>query len=64
MSEYFRKYIKKELYGNHYSNLRFKTNFKNTILDSMKKRGWRESDDDSNWDLFWIEKEWINEILD
>lgn len=33
MSEYFRKYIKKEYYPNHFSNIKFKTSFKNCILE-------------------------------
>jgi len=32
MSEYFRKYIRKELYPVHPSTIKFKTNFKNTVL--------------------------------
>ena len=46
------------------SNIRFKTTFKNTVLDSMKKRGWKECDEEQNWDIFWAEKEWIHEIMD
>ena len=25
----------------------------------MKKRGWKECEDDNSWDIFWAEKEWI-----
>jgi len=38
MSEYFRKYIKKEHYPFQPQVIKFKTNFKNCILDAMKKR--------------------------
>lgn len=70
MCEYFRKYLKKEQYGNHQyfplfsSNIKFKTLFKNSILDSMKKRGWKECEDDTNWDIMWAEKEWIHDVMD
>ena len=46
------------------SNIKFKTTFKNTVLDSLKKRGWKECDEENNWDIFWAEKEWINDIMD
>ena len=42
------------------SNIRFKTTFKNTILDSLKHRGWKECEDETNWDIYWAEKEWIH----
>ena len=33
-------------------------------MDSLKKRGWKECDEENNWDIFWAEKEWINDIMD
>ncbi|CAD8151553.1 unnamed protein product [Paramecium octaurelia] len=63
MSEYFRKYIKKEHYANHYSNLKFKTSFRNCILEAFKRRLWKETEGD-DWDIMWAEKEWIHEVLD
>jgi len=30
----------------------------------MKKRGWKECEDDNSWDIFWAEKEWIQDIMD
>ena len=46
MSEYFRKYIKKEHYPVHPSIIKFKTNFKNCVLDALKKRQWKEVEND------------------
>ncbi|CAD8060978.1 unnamed protein product [Paramecium sonneborni] len=63
MSEYFRKYIKKEHYSIHYSNLKFKTSFRNCILEALKRRQWKEVEGD-DWDLMWAEKEWIHEVMD
>eukprot|EP00347_Sterkiella_histriomuscorum_P006545 403352361 len=62
MSEYFRKYIKKEHYPNHYSNIKFKTTFRNCVVDSLKKRGWKEVEGE-DWDLLWVERDQIYEIL-
>ncbi|CAD8192456.1 unnamed protein product [Paramecium octaurelia] len=63
MSEYFRKYIKKENYPNHFSNIKYKTSFRNCILEAFKRRNWKETDGD-DWDIMWAEKEWIHEVMD
>ena len=62
MSEYFWKYIKKENQPVLNTSIKFKTFFKNCILESLKRRGWKETDGD-DWDIFWAEKEWINEVM-
>lgn len=65
MSEYFRKLIKKEHYPQQPQNIRFKTNFKNCVLESMKRRGWRECENnEAEWDIQWAEKEQLQEIFD
>jgi tubulin polyglutamylase TTLL9 len=64
MSEFFRKYIKKENFPVHPSNIRFKTNFKNCIYEALKRRTWKESEGDMEWDIMWSEKEWIHEVFD
>jgi tubulin polyglutamylase TTLL9 len=46
------------------SNIKYKTTFKNTVLDSLKKRQWKECDEENNWDIYWAEKEWIQDIMD
>ena len=42
MSEYFRSAIKKEHYPVHPSTIKFKTHFRNTIYEALKKRTWKE----------------------
>jgi len=44
--------------------LRFKTTFRNTILDVFRERGWKESESEVEWDIFWTNKEWIRLIYD
>lgn len=36
--------------------IRFKTTFTNTIYEAMKRRGWRETNSDSDWDFIWAER--------
>jgi len=63
MSEYFRKYIKKEHYPTHYSGIKFKTSFKNNcIYDALKRKGYKEVDGD-DWDLLWEERDVIGQVL-
>lgn len=64
MSEHFKKYLRKDQYQVTPSQIRFKTSFKNCILEALKRRGWRESEGDQDWDIVWAEKEWINDVLD
>ena len=57
MSEYFRKYIKKEHYPfTHFSHIKFKTTFRNCVLDAFKNKHYKEvvSDD---WDILWVERD-------
>jgi len=63
MSEYFRKYIKKDHYPNHYSNIKFKTNFKNCVLEALKRRNWKEIEGEGDWDFIWADKEWIHDVM-
>ena len=30
----------------------------------MRKRGWKECEEENNWDILWVDKEWIYEIMD
>ena len=30
----------------------------------MRKRGWKECEEENNWDILWSEKEQINELMD
>jgi len=60
----FRKYIKKEHYVVHPSNIRFKTSFRNCIYEALKGRGWRETEHETDWDIVWAEKDWFVEVFD
>jgi tubulin polyglutamylase TTLL9 len=44
--------------------VKFKTVLRNTILDVFRQKGWKESDSETDWDIFWTNKEWIRCILD
>jgi len=56
MSEYFRKYIKKEHYSTHPSSIKFKTSFRNCVLDALRKKGYKEVESD-DWDILWVERD-------
>ena len=56
MTEYFKKYIKKEHYVTPFSQLKFKTPFRNCVLDAFKKRGYKETESD-DWDMLWVERD-------
>ncbi|ETN17749.1 hypothetical protein PPTG_05478 [Phytophthora nicotianae INRA-310] len=45
------------------SVIRFKTTFRNTIYDTMLRRGWKETTE-SDWDFYWADREYIYELLD
>lgn len=42
---------------------RFKTTFRNTIYDTLLRRGWKETSD-SDWDFYWADREYIYDLLD
>jgi hypothetical protein len=44
--------------------IRFKTLFRNTILDVFKQKGWVETTSETDWDIYWTNKEWIRNIFD
>ena len=64
MSEYFRKYIKRENYPINPGSIRFRTSFKNTVLEALRRRTWKETDGEMDWDIIWGDKEWAHEIMD
>ena len=41
--------------------VRFRTTFKNTIHDLFKSKGWTETESDTDWDVAWVDKDWIRE---
>lgn len=44
--------------------IRFKTLFRNTILDVFRSKGWTETHSETEWDIFWTNKEWVRTILE
>ncbi|CAM9517954.1 unnamed protein product [Ectocarpus sp. 4 AP-2014] len=44
--------------------IRFKTTFTNTIYEAMKRRGWRETNSDSDWDFIWAERDIAYDTFD
>lgn len=45
-------------------HIRFKTSFRNTIYEVMKRRGWKQTDSEMDWDFHWAEREWMFEVFD
>jgi len=43
--------------------LTFRTTFRNAIYEACKRRGWRETDGD-DWDLHWVERDWMVDVFD
>lgn len=46
------------------SQIRFRTSLRNTVLDVMRSRGWKETDSETDWDFHWADVGWIREVLD
>lgn len=44
--------------------IRFRTSLRNTVLDVMRSRGWKETDSDLDWDFHWADVGWIRDCLD
>lgn len=44
--------------------IRFKSGLRNTILDVLRSRGWKETDSETEWEFFWADVFWIRESLD
>lgn len=77
MSEYFRRLIKRD--PPPAATIRFRcaklhrtgggaTDEKsaeyNTIYDVLKSRGWKETDAETEWHIFWTDKDWIHSVFD
>ena len=43
---------------------RFRTSLRNTVLDVLRSRGWKETDSETDWDFHWADVGWIREVLD
>ncbi|KAL0591959.1 hypothetical protein ABG067_000612 [Albugo candida] len=47
------------------SSIKFKTTFRNTIYDTMLRRGWKEAGTEASvWDFYWADREYVYELLD
>lgn len=44
--------------------IRFRSNFRNTIYDVMRSRGWIETEHEVDWDFLWMDREWVYADLD
>ena len=44
--------------------VRFRTTFHNCVRDLFEARGWVETESDTDWDVAWVDKDWIRENLD
>ena len=44
--------------------VRFRCTFHNTIYDVLRARGWREVEDEKDWDVAWIDVGWLRENYD
>ncbi|KAH7488611.1 hypothetical protein PRIC1_007275 [Phytophthora ramorum] len=49
--------------GGGTSVMRFKTTFRNTIYDTLLRRGWKETLE-NDWDFYWADREYIYDLLD
>ena len=59
MSEYFRACLKKEYYGVYPTTIKFRSSLKNTIYEALKRRQWKETDD-NDFDFNWSEKNYFS----
>ena len=60
----YREPSKRAKNRNQEVQIRFKTGFRNTVYDVMKKRGWKYTDSDLDWDVHWADREWMFEYFD
>jgi tubulin polyglutamylase TTLL9 len=44
--------------------IRFRSNFRNTIYDVMRGRGWVETDSEFDWHFQWSERDWVYADID
>ncbi|KAL1524709.1 hypothetical protein AB1Y20_019593 [Prymnesium parvum] len=46
------------------SHVRFRTTFRNCVYDLLRSRGYTETESDTEWELAWVDKDWIREHFD
>jgi tubulin polyglutamylase TTLL9 len=44
--------------------IRFRCPLRNTILDVLKRKGYRETESETDWDIFWAPRPWIRGVYD
>mmetsp|Transcript_35286 Transcript_35286/g.45277 ORF Transcript_35286/g.45277 Transcript_35286/m.45277 type:complete len:401 (+) Transcript_35286:88-1290(+) len=44
--------------------VRFRCNFRNTVYDVLKSRGWKETNSETNWDIHWADRDWVYDVFD
>mmetsp|Transcript_36216 Transcript_36216/g.93399 ORF Transcript_36216/g.93399 Transcript_36216/m.93399 type:complete len:502 (-) Transcript_36216:21-1526(-) len=64
MSELLRKYVGSKRENPPWRDVKFRCSFHNTVYDVLKARGFKETEAELDWDLFWCDKEWIHEVFD
>lgn len=77
MSEYFRRLVKRDpppaalirfrcakLHRTQIAGTDTSVAEYNTIYDVLKSRGWKETDADTDWHIFWTDKDWIHQTYD
>jgi len=64
MSEYLRAYIGSKRDPPSWKEIRFRCAFHNTIYDALKARHFKETDNETDWEIFWADKEWIHDVFD
>ena len=65
MSEYLRHYLGSGRRDTQLGKeIRFKTSFHNTVYDVLRFRGYKETESELDWDIYWCDKEWIHDNLD
>lgn len=64
MSDFLRKYVGSKREPPPWKEIRFRCAFHNTIYDVLKARGFKETDAELDWDLYWADKEWIHDVFD
>ena len=50
--------------GGSSGTIRFRCTFRNTIYDVLRARGWKEVESETDWDVAWIDKDWLRENFD
>ncbi|CAJ1406444.1 unnamed protein product [Effrenium voratum] len=64
MSDQLRKHVGSQRDHPPWKDIKFRCAFHNTIYDVLKSRGFRETENEMDFDLFWCDKEWIHEVFD